>query len=141
MKPVVMVALLAASSAFAQDRTEAIDLAAANHSASLFFRGVETARLVGDNREAGLYATHARLEAGATVAPHVHDVDITTVVTSGTAYVGTGEVYDEAALVAYPEGSYFVTPAGSPHFIGAIDGAFSILDHGVGPVVTTLVER
>lgn len=141
MKAVIIAALLAASPAFAQDRTEAIDLGAADYNPSPAFEGVETARLYGDNREAGLYATHARLEAGATVAPHVHDVDITTVVTSGTAYVGTGEVYDETALVAYPEGSYFVTPAGSPHFIGAIDGAFSILDHGVGPVVTTLVER
>lgn len=141
MKVMIMAALLLASPVAAQDRTEAIDLGAAKYDASLFFKGVETARLVGDNREAGLYATHARLEAGAIVPPHTHDVDITTVVTSGTAYVGTGEVYDEAALVAYPEGSYFVTPAGSPHFIGAIDGAFSILDHGVGPVVTTLVER
>lgn len=42
--------------------------------------------------------------------------------------------------MAYPEGTYFITPAGAPHFIVARDDDFSILDHGVGPVETELVR-
>ena len=101
---------------------------------------IESAAVYGDRRTRGLYATHARVRAGAVVPPHVHPNTLTTVVTSGTAYVGVGERFDEAALVAYPEGSVFVTEAGVPHFIAAIDGDFSILDHGSGPSGTTLVD-
>ncbi|MEO1459794.1 MAG: cupin domain-containing protein, partial [Pseudomonadota bacterium] len=63
------------------------------------------------------------------------------VVTSGTAFVGTGMVFDESKLVAYPVGSYFVTPAGTPHFIFAKDGDFSVLDHGYGPSGFQMLDR
>ncbi len=125
----------------AQHATHAIDLDALDYKPSLAFAGIETALVFGSPRKEGLYATHARVSAGATVPPHIHSIDLTTWVTSGTAYVGTGEIFDEGALVAYPAGTYFVTPAGSPHFIYALDGDFSILDHGTGPVQTELVAR
>ncbi|MEM7497181.1 MAG: cupin domain-containing protein [Pseudomonadota bacterium] len=142
MKPfAVLLALGLATPLAAQDATRAIDIDALEHSPSLLFPGIKTAVVHGSPREAGLYTTHARVSAGATVPPHTHNIDLTTVVTSGTAYVGTGETFDESALVAYPTGSYFVTPAGSPHFIHALDGDFSILDHGVGPVQTDLIDR
>lgn len=94
---------------------------------------IESAVVYGDPAEPGLYTTHARVREGAVVPPHTHPNTLTTVVTSGTAYVGVGEAFDEATLVAYPEGSVFVTEADVPHFIAAPEGDFSILDHGAGP--------
>lgn len=132
-------AIFLAAPAAAQEATMGIDVDALEHVPSPAFEGVATAIVYGHPRETGLYATHARVAAGATVPPHIHNIDLTTVVTSGTAFVGTGDTYDEDALVAYPAGSYFITPAGSPHFIHALDGDFSILDHGVGQNITTMV--
>ena len=103
--------------------------------------GIETAVVFGSRDESGLYTTHARVNAGARVPPHTHPNTLTTWVTSGTAYVGTGETIDESALQPYPAGTFFVTPAGSPHFIVALDGDFSILDHGLGPSGTTMLRN
>ncbi|NSX53753.1 cupin domain-containing protein [Parasulfitobacter algicola] len=137
----IVLAFYVAAPLAAQEATYSVDLNTLNYIPSPAFEGVETAFVYGSPREAGLYTTHARVSAGATVPPHVHNIDLTTLVTSGTAYVGTGAIYDESALVAYPVGTFFVTPAGSPHFIHALDGDFSILDHGVGLVKTDLVPR
>ena len=139
--PVLIAMLIAAAPLAAQDEPGqfAIDLGALEHRASPVSDLVGTAIVHGDPSAAGLYATHARVGAGAVAAPHTPPNALTTVVTSGTAFVGVGEAFDEAALVAYPEGSVFVTEAGVPHFIMARDGDFSILDHGSGPSGTTLV--
>ena len=133
MRALALAACLAASAASAQDATRLIDVEKAKHLPSPVLPGVATAVLLGSRDEPGLYMTHARLKAGARVPPYTHPNTLTTVVTSGTAWVGTGTRFDEAALVPYPSGSVFVTPAGSPHFIMARTGPFSILDHGSGP--------
>ncbi len=124
----------------AQEPTHAISIEDATYSKNPLFPGIETATLFGDRRTPGVYATHAKVSAGAMVPPHTHPNPLTTWVTSGTAYVGTGTAFDAAALKAYPTGTFFVTPAGSPHFIYAKDGAFSILDHGAGPSGFTLTS-
>lgn len=106
---------------------------AADHGAHPTFVGASGAVLLGQRDSQDLYATHAKLEHGAVIPPHTHRNTLTTWVTSGTAYVGTGTAIDESKLIAYSAGTFFVTPAGSPHFIVAKDGPFSVLDHGVGP--------
>lgn len=133
---IVIAALLSPTAGLTQ--TAAIDLDGAAYIANTQYPGVETAVVFGDPDAEGLYATHARVAAGARIPPHTHPNPLTTVVTAGTAFVGTGRVFDEAALRAYPAASMFVTPAGSPHFISAADGAFAILDHGSGPTAFTL---
>lgn len=125
----------------AQEPTYPIDLESATYLANPLFPGVETAVLFGDRSKQGLYATHARVGAGAVIPPHTHPNTLTTWVTSGTAYVGTGTTIDDSALKAYPAGAFFVTPAGSPHFIVAKDGPFSMLDHGAGPSGITLLPK
>ncbi len=139
----ILLATLAASlagAALAQEAIHAIDLDALDYATNPNIPGVETAVVFGDRDATGLYTTHARVSAGARILPHTHPNPLTTVVTSGTAYVGTGTTFDEGRLKTYPTGSFFVTPAGSPHFIYAKDGAFSILDHGSGPTGFALVE-
>ena len=135
-----VVASIFSCAAVAQETDQAIDLDAAEYTPSPAYDGVETAILFGDPGAEGLYSTHAKVSEGVRIPPHTHDIPLTTVVTSGTAYVGIGETFDEAALVAYPAGTYFVTPAGAPHFIAAMEGDLSILDHGSGPVSTALVQ-
>lgn len=118
-----------------------VDLDALEYRQSPLDPRIESAVVFGDRNAPDLYTTHARVKAGARVPPHVHPNTLTTWVTSGTAYVGTGETIDEDALVAYPAGTFFVTPAGSPHFIVALDGDFSILDHGSGPSGITMIKN
>lgn len=130
---VVTLAGMFVSATGAQEKTAAIDLETIEYATSPLFPGVEIAIVFGGRTTPGLYATHARVAAGAMIPPHTHPNPLTTWVTSGTAYVGTGLTLDEGALQAYPTGTFFVTPAGSPHFIVAKDGPFSILDHGDGP--------
>ena len=143
MRTILTAAVLAAlltGAALAQEATHPIDLDALDYVTSPNVPGVETAVVFGDRDAMGLYATHARVSAGARVPPHTHPNPLTTVVTSGTAYVGTGTTFDETKLKAYPTGTFFVTPARSPHFIAAKDGPFSILDHGSGPTGFALVK-
>lgn len=143
MRYTVMASAFAASiatMAMAQDATVPIDLDVLDYRSNPLFPGVETAIAFGDRNSSDLYATHARLSAGTRIPPHTHPNTITTWVTSGTAYVGTGEEFDENRLRAYPAGTFFVTPAGSPHFIAAMDGPFAILDHGSGPSGFQLVD-
>ena len=125
----------------AQEANYIVDLDHLEYRKSAFYPGIEVAMVFGDRNTTGLYATHARVSAGSRLPPHTHPNPLTTWVTSGTAYVGTGTVFDESALKAYPAGTYFVTPAGVPHFIFAKDGDFSILDHGSGPSRTDLIPQ
>ncbi|MEM7490464.1 MAG: cupin domain-containing protein [Pseudomonadota bacterium] len=143
MKFIVPVVLLLAYPARAHEHGQhPIDLDALDYATSPSSDLVETTIAWGDPQAKGeLYATHARAREGAVIAPHTHPNTLTTVVTSGTVHVGVGAVFDEDALVAYPAGTYFVTEAGVPHFIVAVDGSFSVLDHGVGPGGIDFVEQ
>ncbi|MEM8794277.1 MAG: cupin domain-containing protein [Pseudomonadota bacterium] len=137
----ILCALAMATPAAAHDSHYIIDLDKADYRKPPVSDLVETATVYGDVKAAGLYATHARAKEGAIIPPHTHPNTLTTWVTSGTVYVGIGEVFDESALVGYPAGTFFVTEAGVPHFIVAKDGEFSVLDHGAGPGGFTLIEQ
>lgn len=100
------------------------------------FPGVSNAMLVGSFDQEGLYTSQALLRQGSTFPPHTHPDIRLTVVTSGTMYLGEGEVFDEAALVAYPAGSVAITPAGTPHFMAAPDGDMRALEIGSGPTAS-----
>jgi quercetin dioxygenase-like cupin family protein len=79
--------------------------------------GFETAVLVGDPSQPGVYAVHTKLPANITIAPHVHGETwrIATVI-SGTLYYAQGETFDEKKLRALGPGSLIVEPANVPHF-------------------------
>jgi len=112
---------------------QSIDLDKLTYNNHPLWPGVRAAFVAGSFDEPGLYGTHAWMEAGSIVPPHTHPDPRITVVTHGTMYVGIGETYDEDALVAYPEGSIFIIPAGAPHFMLAQDGDTAVLDSGAGP--------
>jgi quercetin dioxygenase-like cupin family protein len=82
-----------------------------------------------------------KLAAGARIPPHTHPDPRSSTVLAGTIWVGFGETFDEAALVAVPAGAVYVAPAGVPHYVWAKDGEAIYQESGVGPTATTPVER
>jgi len=56
-------------------------------------------------------------DIGSRVLPHTHPDDEVVTVIAGTWYLGLGETFNEAALRAYPDGSFIVIPGGVPHFL------------------------
>ncbi|MEN3384894.1 MAG: hypothetical protein V7608_4938 [Hyphomicrobiales bacterium] len=96
--------------------------------------GVQTAVLYGDPSKEGVYVARNKLPAGLKVMPHTHpDAWRTAVVLSGTLYFGSGEVWDESKLKAYPAGTFYTEPAGAPHFVWAKDGEVILQVTAMGP--------
>ena len=104
--------------------------------------GVQTAVLYGDPSKEGVYVARNKLPAGLKVMPHTHpDAWRTAVVLSGTLYFGSGEVWDESRLKAYPAGTFYTEPAGAPHFVWAKDGEVILQVTAMGPTGSKPVAR
>jgi hypothetical protein len=74
--------------------------------------------------------------------PHFHsDEWRTAAILSGTLYFGLGAKWEETALTAYPAGTFFAEPKGTPHFVWAKDGEVIIQITGMGPTGTTMVPQ
>lgn len=96
--------------------------------------GSKYALLDGD-KAAGVFAYAFFIPAGMWDPPHWHTQDSRVFVVSGQLELGYGEVFDRAALRAYPPGSLLSVPAQARHFDGA---AVDTLIYGVarGPWAT-----
>ena len=88
---------------------------------------------LGQEQKAGPYILRVRLSKGGRIMPHTHPDERNSTVLSGTLYVGFGETFDEARLVAVPTGSIYVAPANVPHFVWAKDDDVIYQEAGVGP--------
>jgi quercetin dioxygenase-like cupin family protein len=102
--------------------------------------GVYIAKLIGDDKTAGMYVIRYRFPANFKVQPHFHPDDRLVVVLSGTLYVGYGEQFDDSTLKALPAGSIWTEPAKQPHFVWAKDGEVMIQVVGNGPSASTPVQ-
>ena len=100
---------------------------------------VHYAAIYGDPAKSGPYAFRVRAQAGHRLAPHTHPDERTVTVLSGTYWTGVGETFDEDKLQAFPAGSFYVIPAGIPHFSGVLDGEVEFQEAGVGPSSHDLV--
>ena len=103
--------------------------------------GNEIAWFVGAPDKPGVYAQRVKIPAGGKTAPHTHPDERFSVVLEGTIYVGFGEAFDEAKVVAIPTGGMYVAPAGVPHFIWARDGAATYQESGFGPTASNFIKR
>ena len=83
--------------------------------------------------KAGAYAFRVRAQAGHSLPPHTHPDERTITVLRGTYWAGVGEMFDRDKLVPYPAGSFYVIPAGLPHFSAVLDGEVEFQEAGVGP--------
>lgn len=95
--------------------------------------GMAMAVLAGDMGKPGLYAARIRIPGQLRIPPHIHPEDRVVVVLAGTLHVGFGERFDPALMKALPPGSFFVEPAGLPHFSWAQGGDVTVQVSGIGP--------
>jgi len=99
------------------------------------------AAIYGDPEKAGPYAFRVRAQAGHSLPPHSHPDERTVTVLAGTYWSGVGETFAEDRLVAFPAGSFYVIPAGVPHFSAVLSGEVVFQEGGVGPSSHDLVKK
>jgi quercetin dioxygenase-like cupin family protein len=98
--------------------------------------------LFGDSSKPGLYVDRIKFAPGMKVMPHWHPDSVRTVlVLSGTFYFAVGEQWDESQLKAYPAGTLYSEPAGTPHYAWAKDGEVILQVTAVGPTGNTPVPQ
>lgn len=102
---------------------------------------LRTAWILGAEESPGAYVLRVKLANGGRIAPHTHPDARNSTVLSGTIYVGFGETFDAAKLVAIPAGAVYVVPAGVPHFVWAKDGDAVYQEAGIGPTGTSFIKR
>lgn len=101
--------------------------------------GLSTATLEGDPSKAGPYAWLMRLDDGAWIPAHFHNVVKRVVVISGTLLMRHSTGSDSGATHRLPAGALAVVPAKQTHAEGA-EGKTVILLIGEGPLQTTFVQ-
>lgn len=102
---------------------------------------LQTEKIVGDASKPGLHIVRQHLPAGGLVRPHFHSVDRHIAVLSGVLYVCNSATVSVDAAAAHKAGDVFSEPAKSVHCSWAKDGDVDYLEMGMGPVVTTPVEK
>jgi mannose-6-phosphate isomerase-like protein (cupin superfamily) len=129
-------AALAQTEALRALQPDEIQWSQRRQSPDVFYAGI-----YGDPAKAGPYAFRVRAQAGHSLPPHTHPDERTVTVLSGTYWSGVGESYDESRLVAFPAGSFYVIPAGVPHFSAVLSGEVVFQEGGVGPSSHDLVRK
>jgi quercetin dioxygenase-like cupin family protein len=105
-----------------------------------FAQGVDAAWLAGAPDAAGPYTLRVRIARDAKIPPHTHPDTRQITVLSGELHAGQGTAFDANAMKAYPAGTFFIMPAGVPHFVWAKSGEVIYQETGNGPSPTALVK-
>jgi hypothetical protein len=98
------------------------------------------AAIYGEQAQPGPYAFRIRAQAGHSLPPHTHPDERTITVLTGTYWAGVGASYDESALVPYPAWTFYVIPAGVPHYAAVLQGEVLFQEAGVGPSRFDVIE-
>lgn len=107
---------------------------------AVFPAGAEAVVLHGDLMRSGeVYTVRMKMPDGYRIAPHTHPMNEHVTVMRGTLMLGTGSRFDETAVRALPAGSFFMVPAGHPHYVW-VRGETILQVHGVGPFGMTYVN-
>ena len=98
--------------------------------------------IFGNSSKPGLYVDRIKFAPGMKVMPHWHPDSVRTVlVLSGTFYFAVGEQWDESQLKAYPAGTLYSEPAGTPHYAWAKDGEVILQVTAIGPTGNTPIPQ
>jgi len=94
--------------------------------------GAKLAVLDGDPNKPGSFTIRLKTPAGYKIPPHTHPSAERVTMISGTAYVGMGDKFDEAAGKEMITGSFVVLPAGMSHYAWS-NGEAVVQIHSEGP--------
>jgi len=101
--------------------------------------GLQAAWILGAEQKPAFYMLRVKLSLGARIPPHTHPDERNTTVLMGTVYVGFGEKFDEAQVIAIPAGAVYVAPANVPHYVWAKADDVMYQEAGMGPTGTSFV--
>ena len=102
--------------------------------------GIQTIVLKGDPSKAGLYTLLLRVvDPNVRIQAHSHSDDRVATVVKGTWYFAYGDRFEEARLVALPQGSFYTEPPGVNHF-AMTKGEVILQITGTGPSRTTYFD-
>jgi len=99
------------------------------------------AYIQGDQDKAGAFTFRVRAAAGHKLMPHTHPDDRVITVLEGTYWSAVGDVWDETRLIAFPRGSFYVVPAGVPHYSAVLEGETVFQESGFGPSRNDMVPQ
>src|SRR3977135_1827993 len=119
LRTVSFIAALCTAAAGAPARSQTVETSVVKVPQDIVYKGLPGApqhvTLYGDSSQPGLYVDPIRFPPGLKVMPHWHPDTVRTVlVMSGTFYFAVGEQWDETKLVAYPAGTLYSEPPGTP---------------------------
>lgn len=95
----------------------------------------------GDQDKPGAFTFRVRAAACHKLLPHTHPDDRVITVIEGTYWSAVGDVFDESKLVVFPRGSFYVVPAGVPHFSAVPEGETIFQESGVGPSRNDMIPQ
>ena len=101
--------------------------------------GSQAAMMYGDPGKPAPFTLRVKLPAGYRIPPHWHPTDEHVTVLAGTIAMGTGETWDDKALMAMPTGAFMGLAANTRHYLLAKTEA-TIQVHGTGPFSITYVN-
>ena len=104
-----------------------------------FLPGMKMAVIDGDPSSNGPFTVRIMIPNSYKIMPHFHPADENITVLKGTFMMGTGDQFDEKALMAISEGGYMSMKKGIHHYAMA-KGETLIQVHGVGPFTLTYVD-
>lgn len=93
---------------------------------------------VGSEKGSGLYALRVRLSSKGVLPVHTHPDDRLTTVLSGKLGIGFGAAVDRSRMSIASAGDSYLVPAGTPHFLVALDGDVEYQEVGMGPTGTEM---
>jgi len=94
---------------------------------------LQRAFIQGSQEAPGAFTFRVRASAGHKLMPHTHPDDRVITVLEGTYWSAVGADLDESKLIAFPAGSFYVVPAGMPHFSAVLEGETVFQESGIGP--------
>jgi len=89
--------------------------------------------IYGDPNRPGPFIFRAKFPPGYKLPPHTHPDERSVTVLKGTYYSAIGDTFDESKLQAFPAGSFYSTPANTPHFSATKGEEVIIQEMGAGP--------
>lgn len=91
------------------------------------------AMIHGAQEQPGSFTFRVRAAAGHRLLPHTHPDERVITVLEGTYWSAVGATWDESKLIAFPRGSFYVVPAGVPHYSAVLEGETVFQESGTGP--------